>query len=114
MDIGLENGVKVTISSGSHPWTLTEAHNRKIESYKPLLAVLQDYVDSGWAVCVLPWVVGVQGMFLHDQTTNLNKGTGVPQIFKSQMGTRNRRYYLCVCGRANIHAPNTVLCIQSI
>jgi hypothetical protein len=55
-------GPEVTIPSDSRPQALTEAYDRKIKCYGPLTAALQGYVDSGWDVCVLPWVVGVRGM----------------------------------------------------
>jgi hypothetical protein len=34
-----------------------DVHDWKIKSYMQLTAALQDYVDSGWTVYVLPWVV---------------------------------------------------------
>ena len=41
---------------------LQEAHSRKTQSYGPLIPALQAYVDSGWKVEILPWMVGVRGM----------------------------------------------------
>jgi hypothetical protein len=55
-------GPEVTIPSDSSPQALIEAYDRKIKCYWPLTAALQGYVDSGWDVCVLPWVVGARGM----------------------------------------------------
>ena len=51
-------GPEVTFPSDSRSAPLLEAHNRKLQSYTPLLAALQEYVDSGWTVSILPWVVG--------------------------------------------------------
>ena len=41
---------------------LQEAHSRKTQSYGPLITALQAYVDSGWKVEILPWMVGARGM----------------------------------------------------
>jgi hypothetical protein len=56
-----------TIPSDSSPEALTAAYDRKIKCHWPLTAALQGYVDSGWAVCTLPWVVGTRGMARHYQ-----------------------------------------------
>ena len=58
-------GPEITIPSDSRPTALLEAHNRKLQSYGPLLVALQQYIDSGWAVSILPWVVGARGMIKH-------------------------------------------------
>ena len=55
-------GPEVTIPSDSSPQSLTAAYERKLQSYRPLTAALQSYIDSGWDVRVLPWVVGARGM----------------------------------------------------
>ena len=55
-------GPEVTIPSDSRPQSLTAAYDRKLQSYRPLTAALQGYINSGWDVCVLPWVVGARGM----------------------------------------------------
>jgi len=47
-------GPEVTIPSDSRPTALLEAHNRKLQSYSPLLVALQQYIDSGCAVSILP------------------------------------------------------------
>jgi hypothetical protein len=62
-------GPEVTIPSDSRPQAFTEAYDRKIKCYGPLrlTAALQGYVDSGWDVYVLPWVVGARGMAQRDQ-----------------------------------------------
>ena len=41
---------------------LQEAHYRKTQSYGPLITALQAYVDSGWKVEILQWMVGALGM----------------------------------------------------
>jgi hypothetical protein len=35
---------------------------RKLCTYRPLLEALLSYVERGWQVQILPWVVGVSGM----------------------------------------------------
>ena len=49
---------------------LQSSHDRKISCYQPLLHALQDYVDEGWQVAILPWVVGVRGLV---KETHLNE-----------------------------------------
>ena len=46
---------------------LAAAHERKMRTYAPLLEALQAYLDEGWQVEILPWVVGVRGL-LDDET----------------------------------------------
>ena len=41
---------------------LAAAHERKMRTYAPLLEALQVYLDEGWQVEILPWVVGVRGL----------------------------------------------------
>ena len=41
---------------------LAAAHERKMRTYAPLLQALQTYLDEGWQVEILPWVVGVRGL----------------------------------------------------
>jgi hypothetical protein len=41
---------------------LQNAYNRKLEIYGPLREALKYYLDSGWAVQTLPWVVGARGL----------------------------------------------------
>jgi hypothetical protein len=48
-------GPEVTIPSDSRPLALSDgivACDRKLKSYRPLRAALQDYVNSEWAPCV--------------------------------------------------------------
>ena len=61
------------------PQALIDAHDRKIKSYMPLIAALQDYVDSGWTVRVLPWVVGARGMIRRDQLTESLEFLEIPK-----------------------------------
>mgnify|MGYP006978522195 FL=1 len=41
---------------------LSAARQRKLRTYGPLLEALRSYLESGWQVLILPWVVGVRGM----------------------------------------------------
>jgi hypothetical protein len=41
---------------------LAAARQRKLRTYRPLLEALRSYLESGWQVLILPWVVGVRGM----------------------------------------------------
>jgi hypothetical protein len=67
VEIKVAIGPEVTIPSDFGPQALVEAYDRKIKCYRPLTAALQGYVDSGWDVCVLLWVVGARGMARRDQ-----------------------------------------------
>ena len=55
-------GPEVSLPSDSRMAALQEAHSRKTQSYGPLITALQTYVDSGWKVEILPWMVGARGM----------------------------------------------------
>jgi hypothetical protein len=46
----------------SHSELLAAARQRKLRTYGPLLAALRSYLESGWQVLILPWVVGVRGI----------------------------------------------------
>ena len=46
----------------SHAELLSAARQRKLRTYGPLLEALRSYLESGWQVLILPWVVGVRGM----------------------------------------------------
>jgi hypothetical protein len=46
----------------SHSELLSAARQRKLRTYGPLLAALRSYLEIGWQVLILPWVVGVRGM----------------------------------------------------
>ena len=39
---------------------LEEAYRRKIQKYAPILSALQYYIQAGWTIKVLPWVVGIR------------------------------------------------------
>ena len=51
-------GPEVSLPSDSRMEALQEAHNRKTQSYGPLITALQAYVDSGRKVEIFPWMVG--------------------------------------------------------
>ncbi len=36
-----------------------EAYRRKIQKYAPILSALQYYIQAGWTIEILPWVVGI-------------------------------------------------------
>ena len=55
-------GPEVSLPSNTRMKALQEAHSRKTQSYGPLIAALQTYVDSGWKVEILSWMVGARGM----------------------------------------------------
>ena len=62
-------GPEVSLPSDSWLAALQGGHNRKTQSYSPLITALQVYVDSGWKVEILPWVVGARGMVSVDLLT---------------------------------------------
>ena len=37
-----------------------DGKKRKKTSYQPLIHALQEYVEEGWQVAILPWVLGVR------------------------------------------------------
>lgn len=41
---------------------LYAARQRKLGTYGPLLEALRSYIERGWQIRILPWVVGVRGM----------------------------------------------------
>ena len=45
----------------------------------PLIAALQVYVDSGWTVCFLHWVVGARGMVRRDLLTTALEFLEIPK-----------------------------------
>ena len=55
-------GPEVSFPSDFRMAAPKEAHSRKTKSYGPLITALQAYVDSGWKVELLPWMVGARGM----------------------------------------------------
>ena len=46
----------------SHSELLSAARQRKLNTYGPLLEALRSYIDRGWQMRILPWIVGVRGM----------------------------------------------------
>ena len=48
--------------SDTSPGQLQAAHDRKMNTYGPLVEALGHYSDSGWSVKILPWVVGARGL----------------------------------------------------
>ena len=41
---------------------LLEAYKGKLTTYEPLLTALGHYIDRGWDIQILPWVVGARGL----------------------------------------------------
>ena len=41
---------------------LEETYRRKIQKYAPILSALQYYIQAGWTIEILPWVVGIRGL----------------------------------------------------
>ena len=56
-----------------------EAHSRKTQSYGPLITVLQAYVDSGWKVEILQWMVGALGMVRTELLTPVLEFLEIPK-----------------------------------
>jgi hypothetical protein len=48
--------------SDTSPEHLQAAYDRKLRLYGPLVDALSHYIDSGWSVKILPWVVGARGL----------------------------------------------------
>ena len=78
------------------PIQLQAAVDRKLQTYAPLKVALQQYPASGWAVEILPWVVGIRGLlkvstftpifnfFIHSTlSTNHSSGRNCPWICQS-------------------------------
>ena len=51
-------GPEASLPSDSRMEALQEAHSRKTQSDGPPITALQEYVDSGWTVEILSWMVG--------------------------------------------------------
>ena len=58
---------------------LQETHSRKTQSYGPLILALQPYIDSGWKVEILPWMVGARGIFRTELLTSELKFLEIPK-----------------------------------
>ena len=54
--------IDISRPSDTYVEQLQSSHDRKKSCYQPLLHALQEYVDEGWQVAILPWVVGVRGL----------------------------------------------------
>jgi hypothetical protein len=52
---------------------LQAAIARKLRIYAPLLSALKQYLDDGWQVQILPWAVGVRGLFITSSATPVFK-----------------------------------------
>jgi hypothetical protein len=56
--------IDISRPSDSYIEQLQSAHDRKKNSYQPLLQALQEYTDNGWQIAIFPWVVGVRGLII--------------------------------------------------
>ena len=54
--------IDISRPSDTYVEQLQSSHDRKKSCYQPLLHSLQEYVDKGLQVVILPWVVGVRGL----------------------------------------------------
>ena len=72
-------GPEVTLPSDTRLTALTDAFDRKHQTYTPLITALQDYVDSGWTVRILPWVVGARGMIKRSHLTDALEFLEIPR-----------------------------------
>jgi hypothetical protein len=68
-ELATRPGAGVTVSQADRPTgplqplrlSLGVAIHRKLGSYGSLLEALRSYIERGWQVRILPWVVGVRG-----------------------------------------------------
>ncbi len=57
---------------------LDAAHQGKLAVYAPLLTALGFYIESGWAVQILPWVIGARGLMKKRNLCNALEFLEVP------------------------------------
>jgi hypothetical protein len=57
---------------------LDAAHQGKLAVYAPLLTALGFYIESGWAVQILPWVIGARGLIKKRNLCNALEFLEVP------------------------------------
>jgi len=72
-------GPEISLPSDSHINQLSEAYNRKKRRYTPLLTALQQYVDNGWTIRILPWIVGARGLICEQHLTTVLDYLDIPQ-----------------------------------
>ena len=63
----------------THSEMLAAACQRKLRTYGPLLEALRSYLESGWQVLILPWVVGVRGMVDVNSVSKILDFLQIPQ-----------------------------------
>ncbi len=49
------------LPSDMSPAQMKESYREKIQKHAPILSALQHYIQSGWSIEILPWVVGIRG-----------------------------------------------------
>ena len=64
---------------------LQAAIARKPRTYAPLLTALKPYLDDGWQVQILPWVVGVRGLFITSSATPVFKFLSIPSDSRTEL-----------------------------
>jgi hypothetical protein len=57
----------------------------KLRTYAPLLADLQPCLAGGWQVQILPWVVGVRGVFIASSATPVFKFLSIPSDSRTEL-----------------------------
>jgi hypothetical protein len=85
------------------PLALREAQNWKLKSYMPLIIALQDYVNSGWTVCILHRVIRAREMVRRGPLMKALEFK-VLKIPKEEMGRHNRVYCQHIVQRTSIYA----------
>jgi hypothetical protein len=64
---------------------LQAATARKLRTYAPLLTALKPYLDDGWQVQILPWVVGVRGLVITSFATPVFKFLSIPSDSRTEL-----------------------------
>jgi hypothetical protein len=57
----------------------------KLQTNAPLLTALTQYLDDGWQVQILPWVVGVHGLFITSSATPVFKFLSIPSDCSTEL-----------------------------
>ena len=93
---------------------LQAAVDRKLQTYAPLKVALQQYSASGWAVEILPWVVGVRGLLKVSTFTPVFKFLLIPYsqrttlLEETALESTKAFYFLHQTRRAAIHPRNNL------
>ena len=96
------------------PTQLQAAVDRKLQTYAPLKVALQQYSASGWAVEILPWVVGVRGLLKVSTFTPVFKFLLIPYsqrtslLEETALESTKAFYFLHQTRRTAIHPRNNL------